>query len=323
MYFEDPPMPFFPFPRWTDSKEDANGALHSENNGRFVSKGKGESRDNRDNYWQKGKIRNVRDALNAAGLSVPSPEERTRLLTSAIEVSSLSKDEENAITAYTGPIYKEINYRLRHNLPLTGEAKRVADLLDSAFNKCVLKEPITVYRGVSRFEDSIKNGKYFDAGYISTSVNPFRAERFGKHKNNILVLNLKPGTHIIPAMIYSHLPQQEEGLLIRGSKGNQVGEAEKGDYSFRIVDISLPEDKTLTKDSLFADEKKRLEYEEPYVVWHGEKLSFDFLCRVGNGEDPITLEDFKNSYMWPDLDDTERKRVVKYWDHPERYASLA
>ena len=39
MYFEDPPMPFFPFPRWTDSKEDANGALHSENNGRFVSKG--------------------------------------------------------------------------------------------------------------------------------------------------------------------------------------------------------------------------------------------------------------------------------------------
>ena len=94
-------------------------------------------------------------------------------------LSSLTKDEKNAISNYCGDGYYNINAYLRQ---ITGaehlgtpQIKEYIDSLDTAISKFDLKDNITVYRGVDYdalsdidLNDAV-GAKIEDKGYMSTS----------------------------------------------------------------------------------------------------------------------------------------------------------
>ena len=61
--------------------------------------------------------------------------------------------------------------------------------------------------------------------------------------------------------------------------------------------------------------------ETTYLNWDGEKTPFYAISRISYGEQPITFEALKKSFAWAMVDDKERERLAKYWEHPEKYDS--
>jgi len=63
-------------------------------------------------------------------------------------------------------------------------------------------------------------------------------------------------------------------------------------------------------------------YDAPYVWWLGEKIWLGSLVRVANGGEPISFEELQQCWFWEVVEEEERKRVAKYWDHVEDYWEL-
>lgn len=58
----------------------------------------------------------------------------------------------------------------------------------------------------------------------------------------------------------------------------------------------------------------KLHSESPYInLPNGKTISFAYLSRVANGEEPITLEQLKKSHIWFLLDPTEQTRLLGYF----------
>ncbi|MCQ6335094.1 MULTISPECIES: ADP-ribosyltransferase [Bacillus cereus group] len=173
-------------------------------------------------------------------------------------LSTLTTDEKRAITYYTGPNYADINYYLRSQqqelLPESSVSKMELDtkinLIDSAINKAVLKEDITVYRntgeqefqeakyflqpiwgpdfnsveGISNFEEYIKkaialvqkniNKTYTALAYTSTSLQTGVA--FGRSAIR-MEIKVSKGTHAPYIDSISNYKGEKEVLLPRGS----------------------------------------------------------------------------------------------------------
>jgi hypothetical protein len=133
-------------------------------------------------------------------------------------------DEISALRLYSSIKYKCINAYLRgeENLPM--DCSHVIPHLDSAINKCVLKEDLTVYRGVNGdvaayFANiSLTPGDRFsDSAFSSTSINPGPAKLFAAWPPGgvILKIRLKAGITALDMTEFSENPDEHEMLLPR------------------------------------------------------------------------------------------------------------
>lgn len=259
--------------------------------------------------------------------------DRRRLIQDVIDTHTLSDDETLALHAYSGRMYFSINNGLRNGFKENSQAKRLAELLDQVANKCTLKESITVYRGVDNVSRVLSGDHYFDAAFASTSVNIARALSFG---DNILIMTLPKGLHVIPEMRFSELPQQEEALLIRGVRGSIIRTTEAQDIKYqgksrhlKLYFIKIMDQEMDFKDEANGSDEDDLPFEKydengketTYLNWDGEKTPFYAISRISYGEQPITFEALKKSFAWAMVDDKERERLAKYWEHPEKYDS--
>lgn len=161
--------------------------------------------------------------------------------------SILTTDEKELLYAYSDSTYKEINRFLYGNTEDMDVYKNNVDnpeehhdyiqtridLLDEIFEKSVLPQPITVYRGLNAARAGFcgKNyenpdieravGKtYTFNGYVSTSASWTMALGFRGHESPaMLQIDLPAGTHAIPmtSMLSSYADEQEV-LLARNTQ---------------------------------------------------------------------------------------------------------
>lgn len=83
---------------------------------------------------------------------------------------SLSDSEHDAVAAYKGEAYEQINQALRHRLALGDEQREQVSGLDQALSRSRLSEPVIVYRGF-RLPGVLTAGTRFrDRGYFSTTL---------------------------------------------------------------------------------------------------------------------------------------------------------
>lgn len=165
---------------------------------------------------------------------------------------SLSIDEKEAITAYAGTYYQDINDHLRGIVDLSTD-KNIPLLiqdLDTTINKFNLKEDVTVFRGVNvdaieklLKENNVKNytdlvGKtYKDNGYMSTSAIS-GIEQFGTKKIQMelqITKGVGKGAYINELSGFTN--EEYEFLLKRGS-------------NFDILEV--------TEDPIFGDIKFKM-----------------------------------------------------------------
>lgn len=165
--------------------------------------------------------------------------------------TSLTPNEKDAVTAYTGSWYAGLNKRLRAEKDLLddSEAARVK-ALDSAIAKSELKEAIAVRRfsgpelfGKSYDEDisfseleSLVGATITDKGYTSTTVLPKEDSSFGDIAMHITVPPGKGrGAYVAPISKYK---DEQEFLLARGSNFKVTG-IKEDEYGNPIVEMTI------------------------------------------------------------------------------------
>lgn len=139
--------------------------------------------------------------------------------------SPLTKGEEETIVNYTGDDYASINAALREmphyrgpqDGPMSDEdiAERV-QTLDEVFERVSLDKPVTVYRYVKPEVHAafVVGGKFFDKGYVSTTMNPNMHEDWG---NRIRIrMELPKGSKALPVAHLAHIATEREVLVARG-----------------------------------------------------------------------------------------------------------
>lgn len=124
-------------------------------------------------------------------------------------VSTLSREEYEAVTYYVEHGHKDINATLRRN-----ETSDLIKALDSALMKGE-KMAGTFYRGCDFFSDDIRIGDEFSSRtFYSTSVSPFEAMKFAGDSTPVLFrIRSDRGGHVIS----SHRDEYEV-LFERGAK---------------------------------------------------------------------------------------------------------
>lgn len=136
-----------------------------------------------------------------------------------------TKDELDAVKAYTGHLYKAINKGLRGvATSLTDQVKKIINGLSNAFRKAKTPEAVIVHRGVgpdflatlgAKTNDPASMqglvGKTFtEQGYLSTSV----GRRAAFPKNIYLGIRVPEGHPAINVMPVSHFGDSEREILI-------------------------------------------------------------------------------------------------------------
>ena len=63
-------------------------------------------------------------------------------------------------------------------------------------------------------------------------------------------------------------------------------------------------------------------HEKPFINLQNDKrLSFAYLSRVANGDQPITLDQLLRSHLWSTLDKDEQSRLLDYFIKKEKNES--
>lgn len=59
--------------------------------------------------------------------------------------------------------------------------------------------------------------------------------------------------------------------------------------------------------------------EKPFInLPNGKRISFAYLSRVANGDQPISLEQLQRSHLWSILDKDEQSRILGYFIKKEK-----
>lgn len=165
---------------------------------------------------------------------------------------SLSSDEKEAISAYAGSYYQDINDHLRGIVDLSADKNipTIVKDLDSAISKFPLNKDITVFRGVNidAVENLLKENKiskysdlvgktYKDNGYMSTSAIK-NIEQFGSKKVQMelqIPKGIGKGAYINELSGFTD--EEYEFLLKRGSEFEILEVKEDniyGDITFKM-----------------------------------------------------------------------------------------
>lgn len=60
-------------------------------------------------------------------------------------------------------------------------------------------------------------------------------------------------------------------------------------------------------------------HEKPFInLPNGKRISFAYLSRVANGDQPISLVQLLRSHLWSTLDKKEQSRLWGYFDTKEK-----
>lgn len=65
------------------------------------------------------------------------------------------------------------------------------------------------------------------------------------------------------------------------------------------------------------------EHEKPFInLPNGKRISFSYLSRVANDDQPISLEQLLRSPLWSTLDKDEQSRLLDYFIKKEKTESV-
>lgn len=154
---------------------------------------------------------------------------------SADWAKGLSTKESGAVQGYSSSLYQEINGLHRHDKVSAGYDKAsmrsISASMDKALDRASLKEPTTVYRGVSSIKalgldpKSLVGGVIHDKAYLSTSLTPKIAERFTSKSKDGAVLRIKAPAGSKGASVagLTNRKDEHEVLFHRGSKVRITG----------------------------------------------------------------------------------------------------
>ena len=177
----------------------------------------------------------VKEFCENRGLPYVSPRERIAVHES-VHMPDISEDQSYSIYRYTDDLFLDMNNHLRNGTPIDDEIQEHLSNIDEVMRNSTLDKPITVYRGVDNVDGLFKGRVFSDAGYCSTSADPYQAQDFGK---NILILNLPKGLHAISTMAHSEYDNESEILLDRGVTGKIRRLENKGEYNLYYIDVEL------------------------------------------------------------------------------------
>lgn len=178
---------------------DENGTVKAGMGGKFngrkiseaKSKGTGSSQGKTDSKgaspMSKGRASGVKKSTptSSSGSKAQSPTESGGTYVSGRQAQSASKldmtpEERQSMKEYTGAMYRTVNSALRSGKPIPRGDRKDVERMDRAFARASTKEPMTVYRGISKdFSDKLLEGATFkDPGFSSSTSNKNTAEAF-------------------------------------------------------------------------------------------------------------------------------------------------
>jgi hypothetical protein len=151
----------------------------------------------------------------------------------------LSDEQKQAIARYTGNGYHPMNDLVRGKGTGSSEIKEHVANLDAAFKGAALKEPMTIFRGISRnsakelFGSDLHAGHQFqDKGFVSTSTSKGFAENWKGNKGIVLEIAAEKGTPAIDVHKLSSSGQHEREILL------------PRDSKFEVVSVKIPIDQS-------------------------------------------------------------------------------
>ncbi|MTK11875.1 MAG: phage portal protein [Clostridiaceae bacterium] len=159
-------------------------------------------------------------------------------------IGGISQAEDDAIKAYTGGDYLNLNRELRGVRDHSGKYDATVQGLDTMLSRASLPEKTTVFRGVgsafvAKYEGQLKKGFTFeDPGFVSTSKNSAMGKKFASQstKNILMEIRLPKGANAADVSSISDAPHEGETLIHRKS-------------SFKVVKWSA-KDRSLTVEML-------------------------------------------------------------------------
>ncbi|PEP90517.1 ADP-ribosyltransferase [Bacillus toyonensis] len=159
-------------------------------------------------------------------------------------LSSLTADQKNAITYYTGQNYTDINYYLRSNKTTTlpgssiskAELNKKISLIDDAINKATLKEDITVYRNTG--EQELSAAKDFLQHTLGLNLNSLDGiKNFEEYINKAITLVNNNINKTNTALAYTSTSLQKNGVF-SGSAIRMEIKVPKGTHAPYVDSIS-------------------------------------------------------------------------------------
>lgn len=152
-------------------------------------------------------------------------------------ISLLTPEEKKSIVDYTDKKYTMINEHLRLGTAITSEDKLLISNIDSALQKSILSEDLTVSRGMRNSDlvhkimtNSAIGFEFMDSGFLSTSLSEITARGFGGSFDPVFVeIRLQKGMNAAYLKPLSGRPWENEVLLPRELKfriieARQIGE---------------------------------------------------------------------------------------------------
>ena len=171
-------------------------------------------------------------------------------------VAPLTNDETYALNQYQGVDYSAINLALRSSRAFIkrfgsrrfAEVSRLTGLLDTALNKCRLKHPVVVYRGLNMPLLDIKKARrlsgtiFQDPGFTSTSLDPTHAAIFTN--STLMRIVLPTGSRAISMDTIEDIGEKELLLARNGrfrilSTGELLTKAQEHGTKSRQIVLTL------------------------------------------------------------------------------------
>lgn len=187
---------------------------------------------------------------------------------------TLASRHVEALKAYTGSGYREVNGHLRGNKAISDTARRQIEHLDEILNAASLPVARTVHRGLGSLavqqllgsDLKIKKGQVLaDNGFPSASLDETVARRFvaiNPTKNVLMTIKMPIASRALDVSRYSDMPSEKETLIARGARFKVV----KFDPKRRMLEVELlpHEEKTTVSDTVAAappsDDEEKFAY---------------------------------------------------------------
>lgn len=152
-------------------------------------------------------------------------------------MSSITRAQRDAILAYTGDMYLELNRSMRNDIALDAAHSRLLSTLDGIFDAVPpIEETMTVYRGIRN---------EFSPDRISTMSTTYSMEQalsFADHDNpTVLRIQLAPGSKVLPVELCSSAGSCEKEVLV-SRKGKLFVTQSSETGGVKLIDVSYMPD---------------------------------------------------------------------------------
>lgn len=137
-------------------------------------------------------------------------------------VRPLKTEERAAALYYTGPGFNPLNGALRRGDPLTPQVDFYRRHLDAAIAASEVRQPATVYRGLTSWPGFRGNppgfnpgDTYIDRGYMSTAISDGPPSNY--QGDVMMQIEIPPGARALDLTQMTHHPEERELLLPAGT----------------------------------------------------------------------------------------------------------